>query len=291
MKWLTTALLLLLAGLAPGLVQAEPRIFTVHSGEHLEFARELCRAALAAAGMEASFTHFPPAQNKRLYAELASGNLAIAFTPPDEDTFVLEKQGLIRALRVPLERGLLGYRICLVRDEDSDLLGNVRKTEDLKKVRIGQGIGWGDIAVYRDAGIDVVEAPFNSVSDPVKALASRHFDALPLGVNEYQLFLQAYNKEGAGIATDRHIVISYPWFRYVWVSTATKDSKLLFEALDKGFGIIAANGEFVAIYEKYKDAEPRKHLAGRRTIHLQSPYSTDDDIDPRFRHLIIRTPR
>lgn len=291
MKRLATALYILHAVFAPLHVQAEPHQFTVHSGEHLEFARELCRAALAAAGMESSLTHFPPAQNKRLYAELANGNLAIAFVPPDEGTAALEKQGLVRALRVPLERGLLGYRICLVRDEDANLLENVRNAEDLKKIRIGQGIGWGDIAVYRNAGINVVEAPFNSVSDPVKALASGHFDALPLGVNEYRIFLQAYNKEASGITADRHIVISYPWFRYAWVSTAAKDSKLLFEALDKGFGIIAANGEFVAIYEKYKGADPKRQLVGRRTIHLQSPYSTDDDIDPRFRHLIIRTPR
>lgn len=291
MKRLVTALYVLLAFMAPLRVQAEPFQFTVHSGEHLEFARELCLAALAAAGMEASFTYFPPAQNKRLYAELASGNLAIAFVPPDEGTAALEKQGLITALRVPLERGLLGYRICLVRDDDTDVLANVRNAEDLKKIRIGQGIGWGDIAVYRNVGIEVVEAPFSSVSDPVKALASGHFDALPLGVNEYQIFLQAYNKEASGITADRHIVISYPWFRYVWVSTAAKDSKLLLEALDRGFGIIAANGEFVAIYEKYKGADPKRQLVGRRTIHLQSPYSTDDDIDPRFRHLIIRTPR
>jgi len=291
MKCITAAILFILATIAPQHLRAEPHVFTVHSGEHLEFARELCRAALSAAGMEASFTFFPPAQNKRLYAELASGNLAIAFIPPDEGTNALEKQGLIRALRVPLERGLLGYRICLVCDEDANLLENVRNAEDLKTIRIGQGIGWGDIAVYRNAGIEVVEAPFHSVSDPVKALASQLFDALPLGVNEYQLFLQAYNKEASGITADRHIVISYPWFCYVWVSTAAKDSKLLMEALDKGFGIIAANGEFVAIYEKYKGADPWKHLVGRRTIHLQSPYSTDDDIDPRFRNLIIRTPR
>jgi ABC-type amino acid transport substrate-binding protein len=277
--------------MAPLRVQAEPIQITVHSGEHLEFARELCRAALAAAGMEANFSYFPPAQNKRLYAELASGNLALAFTPPDEETIALEKQGSIKAIRVPLERGLLGYRICLVRDEDADLLENVRSVDDLRKIRIGQGIGWGDITVYRNAGIGVVEAPFNSVSDPVKALASGHFDALPLGVNEYKIFLQAYNKEASGITAERHIVISYPWFRYVWVSTAAKDSNLLLEALDKGFGIIAANGEFVAIYEKYKGADPKRQQVGRRTIHLQSPYSTDEDVDPRFRHLIIRTPR
>lgn len=291
MRRFATALYVLLAFMAPLRVQAEPVQITVHSGEHLEFARELCRAALAAAGMEASYSYFPPAQNKRLYAELASGNLALAFTPPDEETHALEKQGSIKAIRVPLERGLLGYRICLVRDEDADLLENVRSVDDLRKIRIGQGIGWGDITVYRNAGIDVVEAPFNSVSDPAKALASRHFDALPLGVNEYQIFLQTYNKEAPGVTADRHIVISYPWFRYVWVSTAFKDSKRLLDALDKGFEIIAANGEFVAIYEKYKDADPRKHLVGRRTIHLKSPYSTSDDIDPRFRHLIIQTPR
>jgi len=291
MKKLATALLLLLVCIASRQARAQPYVFTVHSDEHLKFARELCLAALAAAGMEASFAYFPPAQNKRLYAELASGNLAIVFTPPDEDTLALEKQGRIKALRVPLERGLLGYRICLVREEDANMLQNVRTAEDLKKVRIGQGIGWGDIVVYRDAGINVVEAPFNITSDPVKALASGYFDALPLGLDEYQLFLQAYNKEASGITADRHIVISYPWFRYVWVSTVAKDSKLLMEALDKGFGIIAANGEFVAIYEKYKDADPRRQLVGRRPIHLKSPYSTDDDIDPRFRHLIIRTPR
>ncbi|MFP5222456.1 MAG: hypothetical protein ACLGSA_09210 [Acidobacteriota bacterium] len=290
MKWLMTALLFLLAASVPCHAQADPHVFTVQSDENLEFARELCLAALAAAGVEARFSLFPMAHPKRLNAELASGNLSLAFLPPDEDSSALENQGYVKPLKVPLDRGLLGYRICLVRDEDADLLQNVRNADDLKRIRIGQGASWGDIKVYQEAGIEVVEAPFSSVSDPMKALASRYYDALPLGVDEYRFFLQSYHKEAPGITADRHIAISYPWNRYVWISTVAKDSKLLQESLDKGFEIIAANGQFEAIYAKFKDAEPRKQLMGRRIIRLQNAHSTPEDVDPRFRHLIIQAP-
>ena len=291
MKPITIVLFLIAACLIPLNARTAPTDIVVQSDEHLEFARELCRAALAAAGMDASFSFFPVAQEKRLNAELTNGNLHVAFMPPDPERMDLENRGIIKSIKVPLERGMLGYRICLLREADKDLLKYVESVDDLKHLTVGLGLGWGDIAVYTNAGITVVEAPFTKTTDPLKSLVAKHFDALPLGVNEYQLFLQEFNKESGGVVQDKHIAIRYPWYRYVWISTAAPHSAELYEALSKGFGIIASNGEFITIYEKFKGALPPATLSNRRTIELENPYRSFEDVEPRFKHLIIPIPR
>ena len=270
--------------------QAKQYVFSVQSDAHLEFARVLCLEALKAAGMDAEFTAFPIGPENRLNAEMQAGNLHIAFLPQSADRIRMEKEGFARSIRIPLERGLLGYRVCLVSDKTSDILQGVTTAEDLRRFTIGQGLGWGDTAIYRKAGIQVVEAPFTSIVDPLKALAADRFDLLPLGVDEYTRFLTEYAKHATGLTADTHILIRYPWFRFVWVSAAAPDSGALYDALDKGLGILAANGGFEAIYARYRGTFDAKKLKGRTIIDLPSPYARLEDVDARFRRLIVAVP-
>lgn len=246
--------------------------------------------ALKAAGVDATFSSFPIGPESRLNAEMKAGNLHLAFIPPSTDRLRLMEEGAIKGIRIPLERGLLGYRICLVSEKNSDILKDVSTVEDLRRFSIGQGVGWGDAAVYRKAGIQVLEAPFSSMLDPLKMLASGQFDLFPLGVNEYELFLAEYAKRHSGLATDKHILIRYPWFRFIWVSTTAPDSDILFAALDKGFESIVSNGPFETVYEQYKGTLDAKRFTNRTIIDLQSPYGGSDSVDPRFRHLILSIP-
>lgn len=266
---------------------AEKLTFYVQSDQHLAFAREICIEALKKAGLEATFEMFPVAAESRLDAEMASGKLHLAFIPPNANRLALEDKNLITAIRIPLERGLLGWRVCLVRGNDKDMLKDVTSVEALRRFKVGQGYGWGDIDVYAAAGVTVVEAPFSSQAAPLRALASGHFDLLPMGTSEYQAFLVRSNEEGLGIAADSHIVIHYPWFRFAWVSMTAPNAAALLENLEKGLGIMARDGSFIRIFEQYKGKIDTAWIRRRTMIELASPYAQASDIPAKYRHLLI----
>lgn len=265
---------------------AARHVFQVQSDPHLRFAREICLEALRKAGVDASFEPFPPAPEKRLAAEMASGKLHLAFIPPNADRLALEAEERVAAIRIPMERGLLGFRICLVRGAAPDMLAGVKTAEDLRRFTVGQGLGWADIDVYRLAGIPVAEAPFAAPTDPLRALAAGNFDLLPLGLSEYEAFLTRYDGAAYGVVADRHIVIRYPWYRYVWVSRTAPDSGILLAGLRKGLEIMAKDGSFIRMFEQSKGRFSLESLQGRTVIDLQSPYAKAYDIEPPFRGLL-----
>jgi len=258
----------------------------VQSDAHLQFARDICLEALKRAGLDATFELFPPAPEKRLDAEMAKGKLHLAFIPPNADRILLEGNDLISAIRIPLERGLLGYRICLVRASQKDLLAEVRTPADLKRFTVGQGFGWGDIDVYKAAGIPVMEVPFATPTDPLRSLAAGNYDMFPLGLSEYEAFLGRFNGKDLGIVPDRHIVIRYPWFRYVWVSRTAPDAGILLAALRKGLDMMAKDGSFLRMFEQRKGSFNPSSLDGRTFIDLRSPYAKAYDIEPQYRRLL-----
>jgi hypothetical protein len=67
----------------------------------------------------------------------------------------LEQQYL--PVRLPIDKGLLGYRMFLVRDADLPRFAAVRTLDDLRKLRVGQGKDWIDVPILRKAGFPVVE--------------------------------------------------------------------------------------------------------------------------------------
>jgi hypothetical protein len=60
-------------------------------------------------------------------------------------------------IRFPLDKGLLGYRVFLMREQAQPELDTVNSLEALRRFRIGQGQGWGDVVILRHAGLTVVE--------------------------------------------------------------------------------------------------------------------------------------
>lgn len=56
-------------------------------------------------------------------------------------------------VRIPIDKGLLGYRVLLVRKDDLPRFARVRSVQDLRKLRAGMGKGWTDVAVLAHAGL------------------------------------------------------------------------------------------------------------------------------------------
>jgi hypothetical protein len=77
-------------------------------------------------------------------------------------------------VRLPIDKGLLGYRMFLVREADLPRFATVRTLDDLRKLRVGQGKDWIDVPILRKAGFPVVEG--TSYPGLFAMLAAGRFD-------------------------------------------------------------------------------------------------------------------
>jgi hypothetical protein len=56
-----------------------------------------------------------------------------------------------------VDRGLLGYRLLLIRADDQARFAKVRTLDDLRHLRAGLGKGWADVNIFEASGVEVVE--------------------------------------------------------------------------------------------------------------------------------------
>src|SRR5471032_3370951 len=89
---------------------------------------------------------------QRVTQELLSpaGHINIFVRATDAE---LERQFI--PIRIPVDRGLLGYRIFLARSADLPRFAAVKSLEDLRGFRAGQGKEWVDVPILRVAGLNV----------------------------------------------------------------------------------------------------------------------------------------
>jgi len=142
--------------------------------------------------------------------------------------------------------------------------------------------------VFTSAGIPVKWVRDWRGGEFIDQMKAGFIDIFPLGAEETETyFIPHYRSLHPEIATDPHIVIRYPWFRFVWVSAKSADADTLYEALSRGFGIIAANGRFVEIWDQAGRGLSPVFFSGRRLVELPNPLYGYDIVDERFRHLLL----
>lgn len=129
-------------------VSASEVKLSVPNTPHLNHARVLVQAALKAGGLDASLLDTPDANEPRGLHMIISGQVHIDMVPATPQRLKLVEEGRLRMIPVPLDRGLLGYRVGVVVDSRRDLLAEVRSLQDLRRFTVGQGEGWKDLEVY-----------------------------------------------------------------------------------------------------------------------------------------------
>src|SRR3569833_2001906 len=114
----------------------------------------------------------------RAARELELGNVDFIWTGTSADY-----EQRFRAVRVPVMRGLDGYRICLIDPKRQAAFSAVKSLADLQQLSIGQDPGWSDVQILNAAGFKIVTAPYDSLYD----MAARdRFDCFLRGAHEVQ---------------------------------------------------------------------------------------------------------
>src|SRR5690606_2065196 len=68
----------------------------------------------------------------------------------------IEREALLQPIRIPLLKGLMGYKIFLIHPDDQPVFSQVKNLEDLQTLRAGQGADWPDVEILLRNDIPVV---------------------------------------------------------------------------------------------------------------------------------------
>ena len=269
-------------------VPAHGNVYVVQNDPHLAHARALIRAALNAVGFQADFQDAPIGNERRNVYQISSGATHVDMMPATPQRLELVRQGKLRMIPVPLDRGILSYRLNILLEKQKDILANVCEPKDLYTFVIGQNEGWMDVEIYRAAGIPTKEVRNWSDGQFAEQMEAGFIDLFPLGLEETMtFFLPHFRKTYPQLTVDEHILVRYPWFRFVWVSPSP-DTDELYDALVRGFNAIVQDGTFLSLWNRHRTEPNAKIFTSRRIIDVGNPFYGDDIVPLQFRHLIFK---
>lgn len=178
-----------------------------------------------------------------------------------------EREAKLLPIRIPIYKGLIGWRVNLLRATDAQRLSQVKNLNELKSILFGQRHDWPDTPLLRANGLQVVTSP--SYESLFNMLAAKRFDAFPREVvTAWQEQARAV-ANGQALVVDAHVVLHYPTALYFFTSRQRPE---LAEDIRLGLEAAIADGSFAALFERHHGATLRQaRLAERRVIELHNP--------------------
>jgi len=201
-------------------------------------------------------------RNRKLL-ELISGDI-IEFTVLPTKPEWEEK---LIPIRIPIRKGLQGYRLFFVDAKGKQTLTEVETLEQLKAIPTGSGAQWSTTAALETAGFNVVKA--QTKDDLIKMLKLRRFVTYGRGIDEIFFERSQLAAQYPFLAIDREIALFIPHPIYFFVTPKRPD---LAKRIERGLRAMIADGSFDALFQEYYgDDIQRAQLDRRRVFRISNP--------------------
>lgn len=227
------------------------------------YAKGLLKLALSK--IPANYDWQEPVENtseERIVQMLMDNELDIVWYASTND---LEERLL--PVRIPMYRGLLGYRVLMIKQGTQHKFNGVKTLEDLRRFSLGQGRFWADTQVLEANGLNVVKVL--KYEGLFHMLDGDRFDAYPRGVHEPWSEMQRYSK--LALDVEQNILLSYINPFYFFVNKANPE---LARDIERGLRIAIEDGSFNEYFlndPTVKDVINKANLQDRIVIRLNNP--------------------
>jgi hypothetical protein len=247
--------------------QAE-KISVVYSREipeadsRLEYPVRLLELALQKSGTEYDIrSHTRPLPQGAALQRLAAGNtINVVWSMTSK-----EREDELLPIRIPIDKGLFGYRVAFVRQSHKTLMADVKTLDDLRQFSAGQGHDWPDTQILQGNGIKVVTSP--AYEGLFTMLHAGRFDYFPRSVLE--IWDEAPKAATQDIAVDESVLLYYPTAIYFFVN---KKDRALADLIELGLNKAITDGSFdILFYERFGSVIKRANFKGRVPITLHNP--------------------
>ncbi|RFP10883.1 MULTISPECIES: ABC transporter substrate-binding protein [unclassified Duganella] len=175
-------------------------------------------------------------------------------------------------VRLPVDRGLLGYRLLLIRGADQQRFAGIKSVADLRRLRAGLGQGWADIPVFEKAGVPVVEG--SSYDGLFAMLEADRFDFYSRSADEALREFQERSASHPQMAVEQTLLLHYPLPRYFFLRRDA-EGRLLAKRIETGMEMMIKDGTLNTLFQRYKaDLIKNTAMHKRRVINLANPKLT-----------------
>lgn len=248
--------------------QAQPQVLRVIYGSPLAgvenfnqvYQLRLLKAALDASGQP--YELIPAGRDlvqSRLLKEIAAKRIDIYWSMTST-----ERERLLLPIRIPLDKGLNGWRLLLVAKTQQDVFNKVQSLADLSKYVLLQGHDWPDTQILKFNGliVDTSQHPAQLFDMLRKGRAV----GFPRSVVEISAEMNEHQPE---LAIDPHLVLYYPSAVYFFVNKANQP---LANAVERGLQRLQASGQFEQMFwQEYGAALKQANLPGRVMLSMRNP--------------------
>lgn len=182
------------------------------------------------------------------------------------------REASLNAVPLPVDGGLLGFRVCVVRKDQLQKFEGVTSVEELAErgISIGQGAHWPDTDILRANGVTVVtNTRFETL---FTMLAGGRFDCFARGVSEVFYDLdQVHNHD---LAIEPTLLLAYPMPSYFFVGPEDHDTA---QRLQLGLERAIEDGSFARfLSDYYGRAVDSLNLERRQILILKNPFLSSD---------------
>ncbi|MBJ6137872.1 hypothetical protein JAO79_10085 [Marinobacter litoralis] len=206
----------------------------------------------------------------RALRELASNNsklvdIANVATSP-------ERENALNHIPVPVDGGLLGFRVCLVLPENLRKFQGITNIADLysRHIRIGQGAHWPDTPILRSNGVRVITHTRYEILFGM--LQNQRFECFARGISEVMFELE--REDAKGLVVEPTLLLAYPMPSYLFVSPEDHETA---HRLQLGLERAIKDGTFATyLKQSFGESVARLDLNRRTVIALENPLLTDD---------------
>ncbi len=182
-------------------------------------------------------------------------------------------------IEIPIDKGLIGWRIFFINAEDQAMFSKITTEEELKQIPLGQVKYWHDTSILRANRFNIVETP--SYTGTFKMLTSKRFNYFPRSIVE--IWSERDNQKSMlnNIVIEKNLVLHYPIAYFYHV---TKTNTVLAQDIQRGLEIMLRDGSFERLFQRYNgELIAKANLKNRHVIHIKNPYMSDETYK-RFEH-------
>ena len=209
-------------------------------------------------------------EQDRALRELVSDRLDIAHFVP-----TIEREFLITPIRIPIMQGLLGYRLCLINENNQETFEGITNKQQWidKGITIGQHQSWPDTTILKSNGINVHTTFKRDLL--FYQLSKGRFDCFSRGISEISNEKESH--KSLPLAIEGNIVIYYPLPQFFFVNPS---KPILMARLQTGLMHLQKSGELNRIFDNYYlPIISELNLKQRTFIPLQNPTLSPMTID------------
>lgn len=281
MKWLFLVLLLNFSLLGEeAVIQTEPpQIITYNPPRsnvdsrfdyNIALLREILDASKDKYGSYRLVASEYPNQTRNLSIKLVkTGRMSLTWSTASK-----ELEEVLLPVRFPIFKGLLGYRIFLIQKKDQDKFAEVDSLEELKKLKMGTGLGWGVTGLYEKHGFNLlVHADYEEL---FRFLSDGFYDYFSRGINEVQQEYLERKNLYRNLKIESTLALYHPLPFYMYTGRDEAGEKLV-ERLQYGISKIRQNGRFDELFQShFGDMVADMRLSERRLFTLDNPHLSSE---------------